>query len=125
MKFIVELLAHGKDGEVREVDVPNLIKYSPRMVATEILQLIYEYGQNDNQPQEHPSVSVGDVMRVCDGLYLLSRLLASNTSLRPITSDIRPFHRTSGRSAFTLETQSQSYELPYTNAELKHGAKNQ
>lgn len=72
MKFIVELLAHGKDGEVREVDVPNLIKYSPRMVATEILQLIYEYGQNDNQPQEHPSVSVGDVMRVCDGLYLVT-----------------------------------------------------
>lgn len=71
MKFIVELLAYGKDGEVREVEIKNLLKYDVRKAANEILQLIYEYGQNDMQPQEHPSVSVGDVIRLGEDRHLV------------------------------------------------------
>lgn len=69
MKFIVELLAYGKDGEVREVDVENLLTYDVDNPATEILDLIFVYGQNDKQPREHPSVSVGDVIHLPTSMW--------------------------------------------------------
>jgi len=59
MIFEVEMRAFGNPGEVRKVNVPD-----DQITGTESdLNLIFQYGQNDFQPQQHPSVSVGDVIR--------------------------------------------------------------
>lgn len=59
MIFEVEMLAFGKPGEVRKVNVPDdLLKGTD-----EDLETIFHYGQNDFQPKPHPSVSAGDVIR--------------------------------------------------------------
>lgn len=51
------MLAYGKPGEVREVELPgNDSDCRP------LLPQVFEFGQNDVQPQQHPSVSVGDVI---------------------------------------------------------------
>lgn len=70
MKFIVELLAYGKEGEVRDVDL-SCVGLTDKDTTQNILEFVYEQGQNDNQPQEHPSVSVGDVIRVNKERYLI------------------------------------------------------
>lgn len=62
MKFIVELLAYGKDGEVREVALAN-----PMGPIDFLLGQIFEVGQNEVMPQDHPSVSVGDVIQLDSG----------------------------------------------------------
>lgn len=71
MKFTVELLAFGKPGETREVEVPCLYEYSPREADTEILCMIFVWGQNERQPQEHTSVSAGDVIRIGEDRWLV------------------------------------------------------
>lgn len=69
MKFIVELLAYGKEGEVREVDAEAID--SPREHHIIILGAVWYYGQNEHQKQDHPSVSVGDVIHVGKSRYLV------------------------------------------------------
>lgn len=72
MKFIVELLAHGKEGEVREVEFDNVYATSDLEATRNLtLRLIFEHGQNERQPQDHPSVSVGDVIRLGEDRYLV------------------------------------------------------
>lgn len=68
MKFIVELLAYGKDGEVREVEVGVEAGNSN---TKHLLGLIYRWGQNEVQPKDQPSVSVGDVIRLRRRRYLI------------------------------------------------------
>jgi hypothetical protein len=59
MIFEVEMRAFGKPGEVRKVNIPD-----DQITGTDSdLDLIFYFGQNDFQPQQHPSVSVGDVIR--------------------------------------------------------------
>lgn len=61
--YRVRMLALGKEGEVREVDLPP--KGLPKgPVRDEILSAILHYGQNAFQPKNHPSVSVGDVIEL-------------------------------------------------------------
>ena len=60
MKYKVRMLAFGKPGEVREVDLP----VEPSDKVEVLLDQIFMYGQNDFQPQQHPSVSVGDVIEL-------------------------------------------------------------
>lgn len=55
----VEMLAFGEPGEVRKVNVPDDKCLDPE----NILEAVFYYGQNDFQPQNHPSVSAGDVIR--------------------------------------------------------------
>lgn len=57
----VEMLAFGQPGEVRKVNVPDdkCLNTDPE----NILEAVFYYGQNDFQPQNHPSVSAGDVIR--------------------------------------------------------------
>lgn len=59
MTIEVEMLAFG-NGEIRQVDIPDE-KVSDDVDA--MLELAFHYGQNDFQPKNHPSVSVGDVVR--------------------------------------------------------------
>lgn len=63
MIFEVEMLAFGEPGEVRRVDVPD---EHANMDIKHVLESVFYWGQNDSQPQDHPSVSVGDVIR-CRG----------------------------------------------------------
>lgn len=59
MIFEVEMLAFGNPGEIRKVLVPD-----DKITGTDHdLESIFYYGQNDFQPQNHPSVSAGDVVR--------------------------------------------------------------
>lgn len=67
-EFDVQLLA-WTDGEIRKVNVPqNDVDNAPDDLA--ILERIFYYGQNDFQPQQLPSVSVGDVATVNNKNYL-------------------------------------------------------
>ena len=56
----VEMLAFGEPGEVRKVNVPDEFCNSEEI---KLLDAVFHYGQNDFQPQNHPSVSAGDVIR--------------------------------------------------------------
>jgi len=69
MKFRVHMLAFGSDNEVREVDVPDAVVLRERDSLESLLGLVYYYGQNDTQPQDHCSVSIGDVIEMPDGKY--------------------------------------------------------
>ncbi len=66
----VHLLAFT-DGEIREVEVPELDTLLPPTNDDElghVLELVFHWGQNDFQPQQKPSVSVGDVIEM-DGRF--------------------------------------------------------
>ena len=62
-------MAFGRPNEIRTVFVPE-DEYSRAQSTDEILNLVFQYGQNDVQPQKHPSVSVGDVIEL-EGTYWL------------------------------------------------------
>jgi hypothetical protein len=65
MIFKVRMLAFGDPGDVREVDVPDEELSRKTTKTTQqnfVLELIFKYGQNDFQPQQMPSVSMGDVI---------------------------------------------------------------
>lgn len=75
-KFQVELLAFGRFGEIREVEVPesDLARVQVGSAAGRIwasLSLIFYFGQNEFQSQSHPSVSVGDVIHFEDRRFLV------------------------------------------------------
>ena len=66
----VHLLAFGRYGEYREVDIPEAEeglaapyeKPLPGDNGHTFLERVFYWGQNDHQPQDKPSVSVGDVV---------------------------------------------------------------
>lgn len=69
--FKVRMMAFGRtDDEVRIVDVPDerLAEATDELGK---LGLIFELGQNDFQPKQHPSVSVGDVIELDGKLHLV------------------------------------------------------
>lgn len=71
----VEMLAFGKLGEIRKVEIPanRLCEddiQNNRISIEEALDIVFELGQNDFQPQQHPSVSMGDVVRLNNERYL-------------------------------------------------------
>jgi len=72
-EFEVYMLAFGKPGEMRTVTIPeDELREINLYESLNILDLIFKWGQNDFQPQRHPSVSVGDVIALKDGgLYLV------------------------------------------------------
>lgn len=59
MTVKVHLTAYGERDEIRRVQIPT-----EELVKTGLLNLVYHYGQNEAQPQDHPSVSVGDVVEL-------------------------------------------------------------
>lgn len=85
MKFIVELLAFGKQGEIREVNVPDMDHYLPHNAVglkgtrplknsgyfEDLCEKIYHLGQNEVQPQDKPSISAGDVIHIGENSWLV------------------------------------------------------
>lgn len=61
----VRMLAFGEPGEVRNVMIPN------ETPEAEVLDAVFHWGQNDFQPQNHCSVSMGDVIEWQDGLHIV------------------------------------------------------
>jgi hypothetical protein len=70
MKINVLMLAFGRENEVREVEVPDEKAENNQNIDV-VLDLVYYYGQNDFQPQNHPSVSMADVIVYNDEKYLV------------------------------------------------------
>lgn len=76
MKYEVEMWAF-RNGAVREVVVPNsecdeAFDLPAPDAVQRINELVFFYGQNDNQPSDTmPSVSVGDVLRTQGGSHFL------------------------------------------------------
>ena len=68
MDIKVHMLAFGKPGEIRTVVVPNAEWPAD---TDKNLGLVFHYGQNDFQPQNHPSVSVNDVIQIEDGYWVV------------------------------------------------------
>lgn len=64
----VEMLAFGEPGEVRKVHIPD------HSDVAHIFDAVFYYGQNDFQPQNHPSVSAGDVVRWNGENYLVATM---------------------------------------------------
>ena len=58
--FEVELRAF-KQGQIRQVEVPDKELVGKNDLGA--LELIFKYGQNDFQPMQLPSVSMGDIVR--------------------------------------------------------------
>lgn len=71
--FKVQMLAFGKPGEVREVDVPD-DQLADTKSAAQQLDLVFYFGQNDFQPKRHPSMSCGDVVELGGKSYLCCRV---------------------------------------------------
>lgn len=69
--FQVELLAFGKPGEIREVEISD---EEANADTVDKLEAIFKFGQNEFQPRRHPSVSVGDVIRMDGEKFLVCRL---------------------------------------------------
>jgi hypothetical protein len=73
----VEMLAFA-NGEIRNVEVPDeicLVEGWKEIIGDRvdnILGAVFHYGQNDFQPQNHPSVSAGDVIRWNGEHYLVA-----------------------------------------------------
>lgn len=68
MKFNVQMLASGKPGEIREVEVPEekVINF-----ISPLLSAIFCHGQNEEQKQDHPSVFLGDVIELNNEHWLV------------------------------------------------------
>lgn len=72
----VHMLAFAKDGDrsqVRPVEIPvdgDITKANDQQIHEDILELVFVYGQNEKQPKQIYSVSVGDVAEV-NGRYFM------------------------------------------------------
>ena len=87
MKIKVHMLAFNDKGTVRYVDIPNeelTLLDDPTSVTyiPTLLELVFRYGQNDFQPQQITSVSVGDVIELCEEFWTVA-----GCGFKKITSD--------------------------------------
>ena len=77
MKVTVELFAFGQPGETRRVTAPQLPTKYPTVESLPpeglkyFLNIIFQFGQNDFDPQPLPSVSAGDVILLSIGKFLV------------------------------------------------------
>jgi len=74
MRFKVHMLAFYEEGDkIRKVKVPCDAEkmLNGEYTADKLLELVFKYGQNDFQPQQVYSVSVGDVIEMHEGLYYI------------------------------------------------------
>jgi hypothetical protein len=61
----VHLTGYGEPGQIREVEIPRQSRESTSI--HDILDLVFHYGQNEFQPKQCASVSMGDVIEPSDG----------------------------------------------------------
>jgi hypothetical protein len=66
--YRVFMTAFGRPGEIRTVDIPDhRFDHISKADHESLLNEIYLYGQNDSQPRQHPSVSMGDIIEIKEG----------------------------------------------------------
>jgi len=68
MKVFVQMLTFD-DGKIREVDIPE--KEWQKALPADRLELVFRYGQNDIQPRQMCSVSVGDVILLDGEMFMV------------------------------------------------------
>lgn len=66
----VHLLALGRYGEYREVDIKLVEEFWRSEPVEDILPEVFFWGQNDHQEQPKPSVSMGDVAELWGKYWL-------------------------------------------------------
>lgn len=93
------------DGAYRNVEVPTA-EISENIDET--LEKVFMYGQNDFQPLDRPSVSVGDVINY-DGQYFV----VANFGFKKIKSDMYATLQNACRASIKNMTR---YELELWNA---------
>lgn len=101
--MIIEVEMHAFcQGAIRRVDIPSedtrLDVTRPLLVAG----LAFEYGQNDFQPQDMPSVSVGDIIRVPAGEEV-RRFAVLPLGFKEVAEGFTPPHN-GGMWAYQLST---------------------
>ena len=79
-KTIFQVSQFRNGGVIRNVKVPT--EKLKDLEKHLILELVFHYGQNDFQPQDHPSVSVGDII-----LYNEERWMVAGFGFKQITSE--------------------------------------
>lgn len=70
MKISVHMTAYSTKSDIREVEIPDE-EITPATTIEQALGLAFYYGQNDFQPQKHPSVSMGDVIELKEKYYMV------------------------------------------------------
>lgn len=89
--YRVFMTAFGKPGEIRMVDINE----RPQPTTDTILNDVYYHGQNDVQPKQHPSVSMGDIIEIpVDDTIKLYYLVKSTGFHQMTTTDIIEFMHT-------------------------------
>lgn len=69
----VEMLAFCPDPDTyRLVAIPSEVQEGVEPGSPQFLELVYYYGQNEFQPREMPSVSMGDVVHYQDRYFLVA-----------------------------------------------------
>lgn len=82
MTVDVELHAFRGGGMIRPVDLPdNLLGKKP----TRVLPWVWYHGQNDHQPKQYHSVSMGDVIRFAGRRYIIRAV-----GFKPVADDYLP-----------------------------------
>ena len=73
MRITVYMTAYGRQGDVRYVDVPDeeIFASEDPVTGTNVLDLVYHYGQNEEQSQPYPSLSAGDVVALPGGQLVM------------------------------------------------------
>ena len=82
VKIPVEMLAF-MNGEIREVEVPKT-EWDAAEDKTDRLELVFKYGQNDFQPQEMCSVSMGDVIVMGNSRYRVAMFGFEEVSMEEV-----------------------------------------
>lgn len=70
MEVPVYMTAYGTKNEIRIVEIPDN-EITPKSTISDALALTFKYGQNDFQPRQHPSVSVGDVVYLKNRYFMV------------------------------------------------------
>lgn len=65
MQYAVHLLAFT-DGDIRLVEIPDTTP------PNNVLNAVWHWGQNDFQPMQMPSVSVGDIISIGEKFHLVT-----------------------------------------------------
>lgn len=90
--MIIEVEMHAfANGAIRRVEIPSEDKRLDPTNFDALCGLAFEYGQNDFQRQNMPSVSVGDIIRVPRG-DTFRRVAVMPIGFKDVADDFIPPH---------------------------------
>ena len=78
-------IMRDQDPKVRVVDVPDSEINEVKNDEGSVVELVFYYGQNEFQPANCPSVSVGDIAIVNNKFFVYNSI--GKTELKPISKD--------------------------------------